>query len=126
MPAPERPAVGANLLSLVRKELIRPDSAAIPGDDGFRFGHILIRDAAYEAIPKRQRALLHELLSADWLEARLAHDAPDEIVGYHLEQAYRDLQPSSATSTRPSERELRKSSRPLHKLPWPDRTSPRP
>ena len=88
VPAPERPAVGANLLSLVRKELIRPDSAAIPGDDGFRFGHILIRDAAYEAIPKRQRALLHELF-ADWLEARLAHDAPDEIVGYHLEQAYR-------------------------------------
>ena len=85
---PERPAVGTHLLTLVRKELIRPDRATLPGDDGFRFGHILIRDAAYDAIPKRQRAALHEQY-ADWLVSRLGDDAPDEIVGYHLEQAYR-------------------------------------
>jgi tetratricopeptide (TPR) repeat protein len=84
---PERSAVGSNLLTLVRKELIRPDRATLPGDDGFRFGHILIRDAAYEAIPKRQRAALHERY-ADWFASRLGDDAPDEIVGYHLEQAY--------------------------------------
>jgi class 3 adenylate cyclase len=88
LPDPERPEVGAHLLSLVRKELIRPDRATLPGDDGFRFGHILIRDAAYEAIPKRQRATLHEQF-AGWLEERLGDDAPDEVVGYHLEQAYR-------------------------------------
>ena len=80
--------VGTHLLTLVRKQLIRPDRATLPGDDGFRFGHILIRDAAYEAIPKRQRAELHERF-ADWLAERLGADAPDEIVGYHLEQAYR-------------------------------------
>ena len=84
----ERQEVGAHLLTLVRKELIRPDRATVPGDDGFRFGHILIRDAAYEAIPKRQRAALHERY-ADWLAARLGDEAPDEILGYHLEQAYR-------------------------------------
>ncbi len=84
----ERGEVGTHLLTLVRKELIRPDRATVPGDDGFRFGHILIRDAAYEAIPKRQRAILHERF-ADWLEERLADDAPDEIVGYHLEQSHR-------------------------------------
>lgn len=83
----ERGAVGTHLLTLVRKELIRPDQATIPGDDGFRFGHILIRDAAYEAIPKRQRATLHER-HADWLLQRLGDGVPDEIVGYHLEQAY--------------------------------------
>ena len=88
LPEPERGEVGAHLLSLVRKELIRPDRATLPGDDAFRFGHILIRDAAYDAIPKRQRAALHERY-ADWLEARLGDDAPDEVVGYHLEQAYR-------------------------------------
>jgi class 3 adenylate cyclase/tetratricopeptide (TPR) repeat protein len=88
LPEPERHAVGTHLLTLVRKELIRPDRAILPGDDGFRFGHILIRDAAYEAIPKRQRAALHEGV-ADWLVERLGRDAPDEIVGYHLEQAYR-------------------------------------
>ena len=88
LPEPERPTVGTHLMSLVRKELIRPDRATLPGDDGFRFGHILIRDAAYEAIPKRQRAALHEHF-AGWLEERLGADAPDEVVGYHLEQAYR-------------------------------------
>ena len=88
VPEPERGEVGAHLLSLVRKELIRPDRATLPGDDAFRFGHILIRDAAYDAIPKRQRAALHERF-ADWLETRPGDDAPDEVVGYHLEQAYR-------------------------------------
>ena len=87
LPEPARPDVGAHLLSLVRKELIRPDHATLPGDDAFRFGHILIRDAAYDAIPKRQRAILHEQF-ATWLEATLVDDAPNEVVGYHLEQAY--------------------------------------
>jgi class 3 adenylate cyclase/tetratricopeptide (TPR) repeat protein len=88
LPDSERVEVGAQLLTLVRKELIRPDRATVPGDDAFRFGHILIRDAAYDAIPKRLRAVLHERY-ADWLAARLGNVAPDELVGYHLEQAYR-------------------------------------
>jgi class 3 adenylate cyclase/tetratricopeptide (TPR) repeat protein len=88
LPEPERPEVGAHLLTLVRKELIRPDRATVPGDDGFRFSHILVRDAAYEAIPKRRRATLHERY-AEWLVERLGAEAPDEFVGYHLEQAYR-------------------------------------
>ena len=72
----------------MRKELIRPDRPTLPGDDGFRFGHALIRDAAYEALPKRQRATLHERYGR-WLVSRLGDEAPDEIVGYHLEQAHR-------------------------------------
>jgi class 3 adenylate cyclase/tetratricopeptide (TPR) repeat protein len=83
----ERGDVGADLLRLVRKELIRPDRPTVPGDDGFRFGHILIRDAAYDAIPKRQRATLHRQY-ADWLVSKLGDAAADEVVGYHLEQAY--------------------------------------
>ena len=87
LPEPDRLDVGGHLLTLVRKELIRPDRATVPGDDAFRFGHILIRDAAYEAMPKRLRAVLHERY-ADWLVARLGGDAAHELVGYHLEQAY--------------------------------------
>ena len=52
-------AVGAHLLSLTRKGLIRPDEGAAQRD-GFRFHHILIRDAAYEGMPKATRAALHE------------------------------------------------------------------
>jgi len=55
-----RGAVSAHLLALVRKEFIRPDQAEFRGDDAFRFGHILIRDAAYESMPKQIRAGLHE------------------------------------------------------------------
>ena len=84
----ERGDVGAHLMTLVRKELIRPDRTVVSGDDGFRFAHILIRDAAYDAIPKRIRASLHEAYAA-WLGERMGDEAPYEIVGYHLEQAYR-------------------------------------
>jgi class 3 adenylate cyclase len=83
-PVEERGAVGATLLALVRKELVRPQPSAIAGDDGFRFRHALIREAAYGEIPKSTRAELHERF-ADWLAA---HGDGDELAGYHLEQAH--------------------------------------
>src|SRR5262249_30190771 len=71
------------LVALVRKELIRPDRPQIPGDDAFRFRHLLIRDA----LPKATRADLHERFAL-WLEKHGADLVElDEIVGYHLEQA---------------------------------------
>ena len=82
-----RESVWNNLQTLVRKELIRPDRTDLPGEDAFRFRHLLIRDAAYEAMPKELRAELHERF-ADWLD-QIGLAEQDEIVGYHLEQAYR-------------------------------------
>ena len=69
--APEdvRPDVGAHLLALVRKEFVRPDRAQLPGDDGYRFAHVLVRDAAYESMAKELRAELHERF-ADLARAR--------------------------------------------------------
>jgi class 3 adenylate cyclase/tetratricopeptide (TPR) repeat protein len=84
-PESERNDVGGVLLSLVRKELVRPEASAFVGDDGFRFRHALIRDATYGAMPKRIRAELHEEF-VGWLER---HEGEHELVGYHLEQAYR-------------------------------------
>jgi tetratricopeptide (TPR) repeat protein len=81
--------VAPRLASLVRKELLRPDTPELPGDDAFRFRHLLIRDAAYDALPKATRAELHERFAA-WLEERGADVLElDEILGYHLEQAAR-------------------------------------
>ena len=82
-----RPAVESHLATLVRKELIRSTSTMFPADEGFRFRHLLIRDAAYESLPKATRAELHERF-AEWLST---HDLVegDEIVGYHFEQAHR-------------------------------------
>ena len=90
LPSGERVDVGSHLITLVRKEFIRPDQAIFLGDDGFRFGHVLIRDSAYESIPKRLRAELHEQY-ATWLEAKLGADTEqyEEILGFHLEQAHR-------------------------------------
>jgi class 3 adenylate cyclase/tetratricopeptide (TPR) repeat protein len=87
-PEPVRPAVGTHLLALVRKELIRPEQAALPDDDAFRFRHLLIRDAAYESVPKETRATLHEQFAA-WLDGHAHLVEQDEIAGYHLEQAAR-------------------------------------
>jgi class 3 adenylate cyclase/tetratricopeptide (TPR) repeat protein len=89
-PVPEQAAVGSHLQSLVRKELVRPDRSRFAGEDAFRFGHILIRDAAYAATTKELRAELHERF-ADWLERRVADRLPEfeEVIGYHLEQAHR-------------------------------------
>jgi class 3 adenylate cyclase/predicted ATPase len=81
--------VAPRLTALVRKELVRPDKPQIPGDDAFRFRHLLIRDAAYDALPKSARADLHARF-AGWLEGH-GRDLVelDEILGYHLEQAAR-------------------------------------
>ena len=73
----------------MRHQLVRPDRAQLAGDDGYRFRHLLIRDAAYDALPKAVRADLHARF-ADWLDKHgAALVERDEIVGYHLEQASR-------------------------------------
>ena len=78
------------LQSLVRKDLIRPDRSTLPGEDAYRFRHILVQESAYGALPKGVRATLHERF-ADWLEQAAGDHAEEqgEIIGYHLEQGYR-------------------------------------
>ncbi len=81
------PTVEPWLARLVRKDVIRPHPAAFPGDEAFRFRHVLIRDAAYDGLPKVARADLHERF-ASWLEHAGAGLAElDDIAGWHLEQA---------------------------------------
>jgi class 3 adenylate cyclase/DNA-binding winged helix-turn-helix (wHTH) protein len=86
MPPGELAGVGRHLLALVRKAFVRPAASELPAEDALRFHHALIRDVAYAAIPKALRAELHERC-ADWLDANAGE--PDEVVGYHLEEAYR-------------------------------------
>jgi len=106
--APEQPPVASSLTALVRKELVRPDRAQLPGENAFRFRHLLIRDAAYDALPKAERAVLHERF-AYWLEEHGTTLVElDEVLGHHLEQAYRygvELgSPNDALALRASER----------------------
>jgi class 3 adenylate cyclase/tetratricopeptide (TPR) repeat protein len=82
---------GERLLALVRKQLVRPDRPQLPREDAYRFRHLLIRDAAYDALPKSVRADLHGRFAA-WLEIH-GQDLVEleEIAGYHFEQAARYL-----------------------------------
>jgi len=81
--------VGRSLQALVRKDLIRPDPSTFAGEDAFRFGHLLIRDVAYESLPKKVRADLHARF-ASWVERRAGERAVEyeEIIGYHAERAH--------------------------------------
>ena len=93
-PEPERSSTLTRLMGLVRKELVRleeqesPDLDELDEEIRFRFRHQLVRDAAYESLPKHERARLHEAF-ADWMESALGKrlDELREVVGYHLEQA---------------------------------------
>ena len=76
-----------HLGSLIDKQLIRPERSSPSGEKSFAFRHRLIQETAYRSIPKEQRAIFHERFAA-WLE-RTAGEDYDEIIGFHLEQAYR-------------------------------------
>jgi len=84
----QRTSLTGHLLTLVRKGLIRPDPSAATTEDRFSFQHVLVRDAAYEAMPKVLRAAVHERC-VEWLEGSRRAPEADELIGYHLEQAYR-------------------------------------
>ena len=76
LPAAQR-ASADTLKSLTHKGLFHEREP-----EAYAFAHRLVRDAAYESLPKRLRAELHAEI-AERLEAE-----DDEIVGHHLEQAY--------------------------------------
>src|SRR5262249_52038941 len=85
---PVRPRLGDDIEVLVTKQLVRrlPDEDVI-----YRFGHQIIRDTAYGSLLKRVRAMLHERF-VTWAE-RVNRERGrelefEEILGYHLEQAY--------------------------------------
>jgi class 3 adenylate cyclase/tetratricopeptide (TPR) repeat protein len=89
-----RADIASTVGQLVRRRLILPETApSRPGDElEYRFGHQVIRDVAYQGILKRTRATLHERFVA-WAD-RVNADRDrgqefEEILGYHLEQAYR-------------------------------------
>ena len=88
--AETREAVASLLMSLVRKELIRPEPPDLTGGEAFSFRHALIRDAAYEGLSKETRSELHAQY-ADWLEQAAGEraDEYEEFLGYHLERAFR-------------------------------------
>jgi class 3 adenylate cyclase/tetratricopeptide (TPR) repeat protein len=82
------------LTSLTRKHLVHREPKIVSSDERYRFDHVLIRDAAYQGMLKRARAILHERF-VGWAD-RVNQDRDralefEEILGYHLEQAHKNL-----------------------------------
>ena len=81
-----------HLSSLAGKQLVRAGQAASESDPSYRFQHILIKDAAYQGLLKRSRAVFHErfVVWADRVNAEAGRSTEfEEILGWHLEQAHR-------------------------------------
>ena len=73
------------LHELSRKELVRPfRQTSMEGEAEYGFWHLLVRDVAYQQIPRARRAARH-LAAADWLEAT-AEDRVDELA-HHTGEA---------------------------------------
>jgi DNA-binding SARP family transcriptional activator len=87
-PVDAREDVARRMSALLHRDLIRPHRPLFGTDEGFEFRHALLREAAYDSVPKRLRAELHERF-ATWLERAPGARELEEIIGHHLEQAAR-------------------------------------
>jgi class 3 adenylate cyclase len=106
---PERPVRDA-LLSLEDKGLVVVrHTSSLVGESEFEFRHGLIREVAYQSIPKARRPPAHAAIAA-WIE-QLAGDRRDEfvdLIAHHCEAAAR---PDDANLAWPSEAEVREEHR---------------
>jgi tetratricopeptide (TPR) repeat protein len=77
------------LHELTRKELVRPSRrSSMEGETEYGFWHLLVRDVAYQQIPRAERASKH-VAACDWLEARAGERVEDlaEVLAYHSGEA---------------------------------------
>jgi class 3 adenylate cyclase/tetratricopeptide (TPR) repeat protein len=83
----DRWSVEEQLLTLERRELVhRERTSSIDDETEYRFAHILVRDVAYGAIPRAQRATKH-LFAAEWLERLGRADDRAEVLAHHYLEA---------------------------------------
>ena len=82
--------IPAALGVLTGRDIVRPQpTSTMAGESEYAFGHALMREVAYQRIPKARRARLHERCG-DWIaRATGGDDDHVEFVAYHLEQACR-------------------------------------
>ncbi|MBB6628935.1 AAA family ATPase [Nocardioides sp. KIGAM211] len=81
-----RPAVAAVLTSLARRDLLRRVRGTV--GETWAFRHVMVRDAAYDSLPKATRAELH-LTVADYLAANTGQAGAEgsAFVAHHLGRA---------------------------------------
>jgi class 3 adenylate cyclase/tetratricopeptide (TPR) repeat protein len=81
----DRHEVEQALHGLARKELVRPSrQSSMEGEAEYGFWHVLVRDVAYQQIPRAARARKH-VAASDWLEAEAGERVED--LAYHTGEA---------------------------------------
>jgi class 3 adenylate cyclase/tetratricopeptide (TPR) repeat protein len=83
----DRWTVDEYLRALERKALVRRSPhTSVAGETEWIFGHALVRDAAYAAIPRAARGERH-LRVAEWMESLGRRDEHAELVAHHYVSA---------------------------------------
>jgi predicted ATPase len=85
----ERLTLEERLHALERKEFVsRNRRSSVAGEAEYAFRHALVREVAYEQIPRLERADKH-FASADWIESLGRPEDHAEMVAYHHSSALR-------------------------------------
>src|SRR4051794_1167571 len=95
------------LARLEKRGLIHaPTGSSIVGEEQFSFRHILIKDVAYESLPRRDRAKAHAMVAA-WIEGQTKEREREfaELLTHHYDHAYRSL----SAEVRPDPNEVERS-----------------
>jgi class 3 adenylate cyclase/tetratricopeptide (TPR) repeat protein len=75
------------LRGLERREFIRRERrSSVEGEPQYAFRHVLVRDVAYNAIPRAERAEKHETVAA-WIESLGRGDDRAELLAHHYTSA---------------------------------------
>jgi tetratricopeptide (TPR) repeat protein len=83
----ERWTLEAGLHSLARKEFVTPNRrSTVAGEDEYVFRHALVRDVAYEQIPRAQRVEMH-VDAAEWMESLGRPEDHAEMLAHHYASA---------------------------------------
>ena len=84
-----RDDVLAGLRELVRREFVRPSRlSSMRDEEEFSFWHVLVRDVAYQQIPRATRGRKH-VQAAEWIEREASSRVADhaEFLVHHYSQA---------------------------------------
>jgi len=83
----ERRSLEERLHALARKEFVRSERrSSVAGETEYAFRHALLREVAYEQIPKSQRIAKHRV-AAEWIESLGRREDHAEMLAHHYLQA---------------------------------------
>ncbi len=103
------------LHELSRREFVRPARrSSMEGEQEYAFWHVLVRDVAYEQIPRAGRIRKHRAAAA-WLEEKAGDRAEDlaDVLAHHYLEA---IELARATGDSDAEAELRPAARRMLEL----------